>query len=84
MGGAEEREYELLNTYAQVNVLYSRDNVIAGERRDIRTHEVIFRDGVGPYPKLGDVVLWRWARLEVRATRNVAHWFILDCVTEAR
>jgi hypothetical protein len=84
MGGATETEEAFLTVWARVNVLQAKDNVIAGERRDIRTHEVILRDGVNPKPKLGDIAIWQGTRLEVKATRPIAHWFILDCVTEVR
>jgi hypothetical protein len=84
MGGAAETEELVLTAWARVSVLQAKDNVIAGEHRDIRTHEVILRRGVDPVPKLGDVVEWRGGRLDVRATRPVANWLILDCVTEAR
>jgi hypothetical protein len=84
MGGAAETDETVLTAWARVNVLQARDNVIAGERRDIRTHEVILRLGVNPKPALGDVVVWSGGRLEVRSTRPVAHWLILDCITEAR
>jgi head-tail adaptor len=84
IGGATETEELVLTAWASVNVLYSRDNVIAGERRDIRTHEVILRRGRNPVPMLGDVVAWGGGRLEVRSTRPIAHWLMLDCVTEAR
>jgi hypothetical protein len=84
IGGATETETEILTAWAQVNVLQAKDNVIAGEHRDIRTHEVILRGGVSPVPKQGNVVQWLGYRLEIRATRPVARWLILDCVTEAR
>jgi hypothetical protein len=84
MGGAAETDELALTVWARVNVLQSKDNVIAGEHRDIRTHEVIIRRGVSPCPKLGNIVLWGGYRLEIKATRPAAHWLILDCVTEAR
>jgi hypothetical protein len=84
MGGATETDELVLTAWAQVNVLQARDNVIAGEHRDIRTHEVILRRGVSPVPKQGNVVQWLGYRLEVRATRPVGNWLILDCVTEVR
>jgi len=84
MGGSSETEKELLSAWAQVNVLQAKDNVIAGTSRDIRTHEVILRSQVSPVPKQGDIVDWTGYRLEVRATRPVATWLILDCITEVR
>ena len=84
MGGyGEPKETELGTFFAQVNCTQARDNVIADQNRDLRTHEVIIRQGtVGVAQE--DIVTWRGDRLIVRATRPVAHWLILDCVTEAR
>ena len=84
MGGSVETEEELLKAWARVNVLQAKDNVIAGTHRDVRTHEVILREKVNPVPRQGDIVSWKNSRLEIRATRPVATWLILDCVTEAR
>ena len=83
MGGFVETEIQILRIWAQVNALQAKDNVIAGQRRDIRTHEIILRKGVEPIPKQGDIAEWEGNRLEVAATRPVANWLILDCVTEA-
>ncbi|MDR1943974.1 MAG: head-tail adaptor protein [Synergistaceae bacterium] len=84
MGGAAESEALILTTWARVVALQAKDNVIAGGRRDIRTHEVVIRSGISPRPKQGDIAEWRGARLEVAATRPAACWFVLDCVTEVR
>lgn len=82
MGGFVQTETEIGSCFAQVNVVQARDNVIADQQRDYRTHEVILR--LGTYDiKQGDIVLWRGAKLDVRATRPVTHWLILDCVTRA-
>lgn len=80
MGGYSENEIEIGSYFAQVNVTQARDNVIADQMRDLRTHEVILRAGTVDAHQ-GDIVLWRGSRLDVRATRPVAHWLILDCVT---
>jgi hypothetical protein len=84
MGGAAITEEAVLTAWARVSALQARDNVIADERREIRTHEVILRAGLSPAPKMGDIAEWRGERLKVRATRPEANWLILDCVTEAR
>lgn len=83
MGGHTEEEKKLTSLWAQVNVVQARDNVIADQARELRTHEVVIR-GAAYRVQLGDVVLWRGARLVVRATRPFAQWLFLDCVTEVR
>lgn len=80
MGGFVQTEIEIGSCFAQVNVVQVRDNVIADQQRDYRTHEVILR--LGTYDvKQGDIVSWRGAKLDVRATRPINQWLILDCVT---
>lgn len=82
MGGyGDPVETELGSFFAQVNCTQSRDNVIADQSRDLRTHEVILRQGTVDAQQ-GDIVSWQGSRLVVRATRPVAHWLILDCVSE--
>lgn len=83
MGGHTETEVELASLWAQVTAVQVRDNVIADQVRELRTHEVVIR-GAAYRVQLGDVVLWRGARLVVRATRPFAQWLFLDCVTEVR
>ena len=80
MGGYTESERELGSYFAQVNVTGARDNVIADQMRELRTHEVILRFGTVDV-KQGDIIAWRGARLDVKATRPMARWLILDCVT---
>ena len=80
MGGVIQSETEIGSCFAQVNVVHARDNVIADQQRDYRTHEVILR--LGTYEiKQGDIAVWGGTKLDVRATRPVTHWLILDCVT---
>lgn len=84
MGGRIVDKETIIGTFfAQVNCTQARDNVIADQSRDLRTHEVILRQGTA-IVKLGDIVTWQGNRLIVKATRPVAHWLILDCVTEAQ
>ena len=84
MGGRGDKTESVLGTFfAQVNCTQARDNVIADQSRDLRTHEVILRQGT-VIVKQGDTVVWQGERLTVKATRPVAHWLILDCVTEAQ
>ena len=80
MGGFRQTAEELGACFAQVNVVQARDNVIADQQRDYRTHEVILRIGTLDV-KQGDIVSWRGYSLDVKATRPVAQWLILDCVT---
>lgn len=83
MGGYTETETLIGATYAQVNVTQARDNIIADQMRDLRTHEVIIRAGAVKVQQ-GDIAVWRGERLTVRTTRQVANWLIFDCVTEVR
>ena len=84
MGGRGDPKETTLGTFfAQVNCSQSRDNVIADQSRDLRTHEIILRQGTVDAMQ-GDIVTWRGDRLIVKATRPVAYWLILDCVTEVR
>ena len=83
MGGYTETETLIGAVYAQVNVTQARDNVIADQTRDLRTHEIIIRPGSAKVQQ-GDIAVWRGYRLTVKTTRPVANWLILDCVTEAR
>lgn len=84
MGGYGDKTESVLGTFfAQVNCTQARDNVIADQTRDLRTHEVILRKGT-VIVKQGDTVVWNGDRLTVKATRIVANWLILDCVTEAQ
>lgn len=80
MGGYSESEQEIGSYFAQVNVTQSRDNVIADQTRDLRTHEIILRERTVDVHQ-GDIVSWRGSRIDVRTTRPVARWLILDCVT---
>lgn len=80
MGGYTETEREIGSFFAHVNVVSARDNVIADQMRELRTHEVILRLGTVDVMQ-GDIVAWRGSRLDVRATRPMARWLILDCVT---
>ena len=79
------RYTEIENTigefFAQVTVTQSKDNVIADQTRDLRTHEIIFRAGVDV--QQGDIATWRGTRLDVRNTRPVGVWLIIDCVTRS-
>ena len=84
MGGSVITETEMLTVWARVETLQARDNVIADEHREIRTHEVILRSGGDCVPKQGDIIEWRGSRLRAAATRPVGSWLILDCVTEAK
>lgn len=83
MGGYTETEALIGAAYAQVNVTQARDNVIADQTRELRTHEIIMRPGAVQVQQ-GDIAVWRGYRLVVRATRPVGTWLILDCVTEVR
>ena len=84
MGGYGEKTETVLGTFfAQVNCTQARDNVIADQSRDLRTHEIILRQGTAIVQK-DDIVVWNGNRLVVKDTRPVAHWLILDCVTEAQ
>ena len=83
MGGYTETETLIGAAYAQVNITQSRDNVIADQTRELRTHEIIIRSGAVKVQQ-GDIAVWCGERLSVRATRQVANWLILDCVTETR
>lgn len=83
MGGYTEAETLIGATYAQVNVTQARDNVIADQTRELRTHEIIIRPEALKVQQ-GDIAVWRGYRLTVRATRPVGTWLILDCVTEVR
>ena len=82
MGGYTETERLIGGAYAQVNVTQAKDGVIADQQRELRTHEIIIRPGAVQVQQ-GDIAVWRGDRLVVRATRPVANWLILDCVTEA-
>lgn len=83
MGGYEESEALIGATYAQVNVTQARDNIIADQTRELRTHEIIIRPGAVQVQQ-GDIAVWRGYRLVVKTTRPVVSWLILDCVTEVR
>lgn len=83
MGGYTESEVMLGATYAQVNITQARDNVIADQQRDLRTHEVIIRAGTVKVEQ-GDIALWRGERLRVRTTKQIANWNIYDCITDVR
>jgi head-tail adaptor len=83
MGGYTETEMLIGAVYAQVNVTQARDNIIADQTRELRTHEIIIRPGAAKVQQ-GDIAVWRGYRLTVKTTRPVANWLILDCVTEVR
>lgn len=83
MGGYTEAETLIGAAYAQVNVTQARDNVIADQTRELRTHEIIIRPGAAQVQQ-GDIAVWRGCRLVVKTTRPVVNWLILDCVTEVR
>lgn len=83
MGGYTETEALIGAVYAQVNVTQARDNVIADQARELRTHEIIIRPEALKVQQ-GDVAVWRGYRLTVKTTRPVSNWLILDCVTEVR
>lgn len=83
MGGYTETEMFIGGAYAQVNVTQARDNIIADQTRELRTHEIIIRPGAAKVQQ-GDIAIWRGYRLVVKTTRPVANWLILDCVTEVR
>lgn len=83
MGGYTETEALIGAAYARVNVTQARDNVIADQARELRTHEIIIRPGAAQVQQ-GDIAVWRGCRLVVKTTRPVANWLILDCVTEVR
>jgi len=80
LGGFSQIEEPVGSCFAQVNVVQAKDNVIADQQRDLRTHEIIIRAGTIEV-KQGDIVSWYGINLDVRTTRPVAHWLILDCVT---
>ena len=80
MGGFSQTEEEIGTCFAQVNVVQSRDNVIADQQRDLRTHEVIIRAGTLEV-KQGNIITWCGSKLEVRTTRPISQWLIMDCVT---
>ena len=83
MGGFTETEMLIGAAYAQVNVTQARDNIIADQTRELRTHEIIIRPGAAKVQQ-GDIAVWRGYRLTVKTTRPVANWLILDCVPEVR
>lgn len=83
MGGHTETEHKLVSLWAQVAAVQARDNVIADQTRELRTHEVVIRAAAYPVQQ-GDIVLWRGSRLVVKATRPLTHWLFLDCITEVR
>ena len=68
--------------FAQVNTVFARDNVIADQTRDLRTHEVVMRLGTIQI-KQGDIIDWKGEKLDVRTTRPFNIWLILDCVTRS-
>lgn len=82
--GGKSSEYEDLGTFfAQVNITKAEDNVLADQMRDLRTHEVILRKGTIEI-KQGYIVQWQGENLDVKATRIIANWLILDCMTRIK
>jgi head-tail adaptor len=83
MGGYMETEMLIGAAYAQVNVTQARDNIIADQMRDLRTHEIIVRAGAVKVQQ-GDIAVWRGERLKVRTTKQIANWNVYDCITDVR
>ena len=81
-GRYTENLEDLGTFFAQVNIAFAKDNVIADQNRDLRTHEIILRFGTIQIIQ-GDIITWRGEKLDVRTTRNVNQWLILDCVTRS-
>lgn len=85
MGGWIETETLLLECYAAVAVPSARDGVVAMRDAELRTHEILMRrPPPAQMPKIGDVAMWRGARLRVRATRETpgGEGLYLDCMSE--
>lgn len=81
-GRYTEAEIVIGEYFAQVNVTQAKDNIIADQMRDLRTHEIILRYKTVDI-KQGDIITWNGLQLDVRATRPVGTWLILDCVTRS-
>lgn len=68
MGGYSEAEQSLGFRWANVAVPRARDNILAMQGVELRTHVVTVRDRPDA-PKMGDILLCRGLRLRVLAAR---------------
>ncbi|MDY2649152.1 MAG: head-tail adaptor protein [Pyramidobacter porci] len=68
MGGFENFEQRLGFRWANVAVPKARDNILAMQGVELRTHVVTVRDRPG-VPQMGDILICRGLRLRVLAAR---------------
>ena len=68
MGGYSEAEQSLGFRWANVAVPKARDNILAMQGVELRTHVVTVRDRPGA-PRMGDILICRGLRLRVLAAR---------------
>lgn len=68
MGGYSEAEQSLGFRWGNVAVPKARDNILAMQGVELRTHVVTMRDRPGA-PRMGDILICRGLRLRVLAAR---------------